>query len=195
MWSCLTFFVLGRGSQTEDASWWPKHGAWVKGSGYTGIWSPADERWFQRRLEAILTGKEGPLNATAWKNKLQRQKKAGSLWAVVENQAWEFIYREFVQTQASHLPPEMQPKPENSESKELVDVPEEEGLVDAPEEVSADAPEEVSVDAPEEEGSADAPEEEKSADAPEEEKSVDAPEEEGSFDPYSTYVHIAGDLE
>ena len=178
MWSCLTFFVLGRGSQTEDASWWPKHGAWVKGSGYTGIWSPADERWFQRRLEAILTGKEGPLNATAWKNKLQRQKKAGSLWAVMENQAWEFIYREFVQTQASHLPPEMQPKPENSESKELVDVPEEEGSVDAPEEVSADAPEE-----------------EGSADAPEEEGSADAPEEEGSFDPYSTYVHIAGDLE
>ena len=96
----------------------------------------------------------------------------------MENQAWEFIYREFVQTQASHLPPEMQPKPENSESKELVDVPEEEGSVDAPEEVSADAPEE-----------------EGSADAPEEEGSADAPEEEGSFDPYSTYVHIAGDLE
>ena len=75
-------------------------------------------------------------------------------------------------------PPEMQPKPENSESKELVDVPEEEGSVDAPEEVSADAPEE-----------------EGSADAPEEEGSADAPEEEGSFDPYSTYVHIAGDLE
>ncbi|KAM5534223.1 hypothetical protein V8D89_012130 [Ganoderma adspersum] len=84
--------ISGCGSQTEDASWWPKHGAWVKGLGYTGIWSPADERWFKCRLEAILAGKEGPLNATAWKNKLKRQKKAGALWDVVEDQAWEFTY-------------------------------------------------------------------------------------------------------
>ena len=156
----LTVFVLGRGCQTEDASWWPKHGTWVKGSGYTGIWSPADERWFQRRREAILTGKAGPLNATTWKNKLKRQKKAGSLWDVVENHAWEFTHREFVQTQASHLPPEMRPKtPDPSAASEkLVDVPEQEGSVDVPEH-------------------------ERSVAAPEQERPVAAAEEEGPFDP------------
>ena len=169
MWRWLTVFVLGRGCQTEDASWWPKHGTWVKGSGYTGIWSPADERWFQRRREAILAGKAGPLNASTWKNKLKRQKKAGSLWDVVEDHAWEFTYREFVQTQASHLPPEMRPKPPDSSavSKELVDTAEPEG----------------SVDAAELEGSVDAAEPEGSVDAAEPEGSVDAAEEEGPFDP------------
>nr|VWO96357.1 Protein kinase domain-containing protein [Ganoderma boninense] len=87
----------GRGDQTEDASWWPKHSAWVRAAGNTGIWSSSDERWFQCRLRNIFEEKEGPLNAGEWKVKLKRQKKAGTLADVVAQRAWDFTYRNFVQ--------------------------------------------------------------------------------------------------
>nr|VWP02503.1 N/A [Ganoderma boninense] len=83
----------GHGDQTEDASWWPKHSMWVRAAAYTGIWSPADERWFQRRLKDILEGREGPLNAGQWKTKMKRQQKAGKLAEIVDHRSSEFIYR------------------------------------------------------------------------------------------------------
>ncbi|PIL31095.1 hypothetical protein GSI_05791 [Ganoderma sinense ZZ0214-1] len=83
----------GYGDQTEDASWWPKHSIWVRVAGHTGIWSPADERWFQRRLKDILEGREGPLNAAEWKVKMKRQRKVGKIADALDNQSWEFIYR------------------------------------------------------------------------------------------------------
>ncbi|PIL32585.1 hypothetical protein GSI_05288 [Ganoderma sinense ZZ0214-1] len=83
----------GHGDQTEDVWWWPKHSVWIRAAGHTGIWSPADERWFQRRLNDILEGREGPLNAAEWKAKMKRQRKAGKLADVLDNRSWEFIYR------------------------------------------------------------------------------------------------------
>ena len=58
------------------------------------------------------------MNATAWKNKLKRQKKAGALWDVIEQQAWDFTFRHFTQCQESHLPPEMHPKPKRTDNEQ-----------------------------------------------------------------------------
>lgn len=72
------------------------------------------------------------MNATAWKNKLKRQKKAGALWDVIEQHAWEFTYRHFSQCQESHLPPEMRPNPNPPVNKEgSVDAGVGEGSADA----------------------------------------------------------------
>ena len=76
--------LTGRGSQTEDVSWWPKHSAWVKGGGYSGIWTPFQEQWFQRRLKGIYDGNVLPRNAKEWKVALKTEKKAGALADVVE---------------------------------------------------------------------------------------------------------------
>ena len=91
--------MTGRGDQTEHASWWPKHSVWVRGSGYTGIWSADDERWFQRRLEKILDGSEGTLNVGEWKHKLRRQKKAGALAEVVDARSWHLLYKNLIAKQ------------------------------------------------------------------------------------------------
>ncbi|PIL28518.1 hypothetical protein GSI_08556 [Ganoderma sinense ZZ0214-1] len=88
--------------QTEDASWWPKHSAWVRGGAYTGIWTPWQEHWFQERLRGILAGSEGPLNATQWKDKLKGFKKAGHLADRVEEASWNFTYRNFVSVPEAH---------------------------------------------------------------------------------------------
>ncbi|KAM5539569.1 hypothetical protein V8D89_006678 [Ganoderma adspersum] len=87
----------GIGRQTEDASWWPKHSVWVRGSSYTGIWAASDEYWFQRRLKDIYAGKAGPLNAAEWGLALRRNKKMGRLAMTVDQASWEFTYRNFIQ--------------------------------------------------------------------------------------------------
>ncbi|KAI1788506.1 hypothetical protein LXA43DRAFT_1097196 [Ganoderma leucocontextum] len=89
----------GNRSQTEDASWWPKHSAWVRGGAYTGIWTTWQEHWFQMRLKKIYDGDAKPLNATEWKDTLKAQKKAGQLAELVDQASWEFTYRHFVQAQ------------------------------------------------------------------------------------------------
>ncbi|KAM5534177.1 hypothetical protein V8D89_012197 [Ganoderma adspersum] len=88
---------IGIGGQTEDASWWPKHSAWVRGGAYSGIWTPFQEQWFQRRLRDIHDSKAGPRNASKWKNSLKMERKAGALADVVDQASWEFTYRNFVQ--------------------------------------------------------------------------------------------------
>nr|VWP01005.1 Putative transcriptional regulator containing an aminotransferase domain [Ganoderma boninense] len=84
-------------SQTEDASWWPKHSAWVRGGAYTGIWTPWQEHWFEERLKGIRAGRDGPLNATEWKDRLKGFKKAGNLADRVDKASWDFTFRNFVQ--------------------------------------------------------------------------------------------------
>ena len=93
----LTLGMIGNRSQTEDASWWPKHSAWVKAPAYTGIWTSWQENWFRSRLSAIAAGKERPLNASEWKDKLKGFKKAGDLAQRVEKASWDFTFRNFVQ--------------------------------------------------------------------------------------------------
>ena len=69
----------------------------MKGAGYTGIWSAADEHWFQRRLSNIHNGTEGPLNGGEWKQKLKRQKKAGALADLVEARSWEILHKKMIE--------------------------------------------------------------------------------------------------
>ena len=57
------------------------------------------------------------MNASTWKQKLKRQKKAGALWDVIEQQEWDFIFRHFSQCQESHLPPEMRPRPKHTDEE------------------------------------------------------------------------------
>lgn len=89
--------LLGIGGQTEDASWWPKHSAWVRGGAYSGIWTPFQEQWFQRRLKDIYDSKAVPRNASEWKNSLKMERKAGALADVVDQASWEFTYRNFIE--------------------------------------------------------------------------------------------------
>ena len=89
--------ISGIRTQTEDASWWPKHSAWVRAGGYTGIWTPWQEHWFRERLTGIRAGREGPLNATQWKDKLRGFKKAGHLADRVDKASWDFTFRNFIQ--------------------------------------------------------------------------------------------------
>ena len=80
------------------------------------------------------------MNATAWKNKLKRQKKAGALWDVIEQQAWDFTFRHFTQCQESHLPPEMRPKPKRTDNEQASEESEDEETSEESDdsEVSAD---------------------------------------------------------
>nr|VWO96264.1 Mannosyltransferase alg2-like protein [Ganoderma boninense] len=87
----------GLHSQTEDASWWPRHSAWVRAGAYTGIWTPWQEHWFLERHQGILAGRERPLNATEWKDRLKGFKKAGLLADRVAKASWDFTLRNFVQ--------------------------------------------------------------------------------------------------
>lgn len=96
----------GRGSQTENVSWWPKHSMWVRGGPYSGIWTPFHEQWFQRRLKNIYDGKALPQNAGEWKDTLRMHKRASVLADIVDQASWEFTYRNFVQ----------QPEPDHAQS-------------------------------------------------------------------------------
>ncbi|KAM5534236.1 hypothetical protein V8D89_012143 [Ganoderma adspersum] len=91
--------LTGNGHQTEDVSWWPKHAMWVKGGWYTGIWSPWDEQWFRRRLEAIRAG-SGPMNGVEWREELRKHKKARKLTAIVEQKSWDFMCKHLIQNAA-----------------------------------------------------------------------------------------------
>ena len=88
--------ITGIGAQTEDVSWWPKHLAWVKGSSYTGIWTAADEQWFQKRLKEIYDDVAQPMNASEWREALKKNKTAGRVAVLIEEQSWLFTYKHFV---------------------------------------------------------------------------------------------------
>lgn len=79
--------------------WWPKHSAWVRGGTYSGIWTPFQEQWFQRRLKDIYSGKAVPRNSTKRKSALKMNKKVGALADIVEQASWELMYRNFIQNQ------------------------------------------------------------------------------------------------
>ncbi|KAI0713367.1 hypothetical protein C8Q76DRAFT_796340 [Earliella scabrosa] len=44
------------GEDDIHLSWWPTATQWDKSSGNQGYWTPHNEIWFQRRLDAIRSG-------------------------------------------------------------------------------------------------------------------------------------------
>ena len=63
----------GEASAGEDdihLSWWPTATQWDKSSGNQGYWTPHNEIWFQRRLDAIRSGDHRPLGSKHWKNNI-----------------------------------------------------------------------------------------------------------------------------
>ncbi|KZP07029.1 hypothetical protein FIBSPDRAFT_763463 [Athelia psychrophila] len=68
----------GIGTQTADASWWPRHNAWVSGGLEMGYWSPTCETWFQRRLDSIRKGEARLRTATQWRSGLRMWKPSAA---------------------------------------------------------------------------------------------------------------------
>lgn len=75
-----------------DASWWPKHTAWV-GSGLdVGYWAPFCEEWFQTRRKILQdqgaqkSGAGALRTAGAWRTSLTQQNGT----APFVSRSWEF---------------------------------------------------------------------------------------------------------
>ncbi|KAI0083226.1 hypothetical protein BDY19DRAFT_871073, partial [Irpex rosettiformis] len=68
---CGTYRLLpGMNKSLNYMSWWPPASVW-KDSGFdVGYWTPSNEEWFQGRLLKIMSGAEGPKEATDWKRSL-----------------------------------------------------------------------------------------------------------------------------
>ncbi|KAI0069700.1 hypothetical protein K474DRAFT_1610050 [Panus rudis PR-1116 ss-1] len=77
--------------QTATRSWFPKHTTWT-GSPYdVGYWTPKAERWFQQRLQHILTGVDMLKTATEWRRSLYRSRSTIKLTQKVESASRVFI--------------------------------------------------------------------------------------------------------
>ncbi|TCD63809.1 hypothetical protein EIP91_004931 [Steccherinum ochraceum] len=55
--------------------WWPPPTHWASSGLYTGYWTPACEKWFSRRLELILAGKQGPQTAAKLRSSIRYAQK------------------------------------------------------------------------------------------------------------------------
>ncbi|KZP07032.1 hypothetical protein FIBSPDRAFT_763446, partial [Athelia psychrophila] len=73
----------GDGTQTADASWWPRHNTWVSGSLEVGYWSPNCETWFQRRLDSIRKGEARLKSPAQWRSAVLLWKPATTFMSSV----------------------------------------------------------------------------------------------------------------
>lgn len=55
-----------------------------------------DEYWFQTWLKDIYNGVAHPMNAREWREALKKNKTAGRVATVVDEQSWLFTYKHFV---------------------------------------------------------------------------------------------------
>jgi hypothetical protein len=75
---------VGKGNQKRDISWWPKV-ATFDGSGlHVGCWTEICERWFQKRLEGIRSGRP-PNSSATWKKNLTYERRAGMFFSNANN--------------------------------------------------------------------------------------------------------------
>jgi len=86
----------GKGTQTSDQSWWPKHSAWEGSGADFGFWSASNEMWFQNRLAEIRAGTAILRNGGHWKNALSFHKATRRFITANESLAAQFLGRSAV---------------------------------------------------------------------------------------------------
>jgi hypothetical protein len=70
--------LSGVNSQSHS-SWWPKHTTWMCSVYNVGYWSPANENWFQRRLDLIRAGNADLKTSQQWREQLKNHRGTGKL--------------------------------------------------------------------------------------------------------------------
>jgi hypothetical protein len=81
----------GKGLQTSDQSWWPKHSAWEGSGADFGFWSASSEMWFQRRLTEIRNGTATLRTGKQWSNALSFHKATRHFIKANESLAAQFL--------------------------------------------------------------------------------------------------------
>jgi hypothetical protein len=81
----------GKGLQTSDQSWWPKHSAWEGSGADFGFWSASNEMWFQGRLAGIRKGTAELRTGGRWTNALCLHKLTRRFLKANESLAAKFL--------------------------------------------------------------------------------------------------------
>ena len=91
----INYWVAAIRGQIAKKSWWPLHSTWMGGTAgaNAGWWTPDNEAWFQKRLEAIRDGIEQPLTASQWTKALRGQKMAQRLRHKMEAAAGDVLQK------------------------------------------------------------------------------------------------------
>ena len=83
--------TAGSGSQTVDASWWPKVNTWDGCDLDSGCWTPQCEQWFNQRIEKILRGAETPKNTRTWVKNLRHEKQSKAFFSKAQELTYTFL--------------------------------------------------------------------------------------------------------
>ncbi|KZP12190.1 hypothetical protein FIBSPDRAFT_799195 [Athelia psychrophila] len=81
----------GRGVQTTDVSWFPKHSTWEVGCLNMGYWSPTCETWFLQRIDIIRKGQAKLKTAAQWKGHIRVWRPLPAFTKRVRQAAAEFL--------------------------------------------------------------------------------------------------------
>ena len=93
--TAINYWVAAIRGQIAKKSWWPLHSTWMGGTAgaNAGWWTPDNEAWFQKCLEAIHDGIEQPLTASQWTKVLRGQKMAQRLRHKMEAAAGDVLQK------------------------------------------------------------------------------------------------------
>jgi hypothetical protein len=90
------------GTSSEDLSWWPKHGTWMRSGLFADQWTPDAESFYTRRVNAMEQKNWLLKNATSWKESLKYDRlQMEPLYRGCEKLAADFIKRFFVNPSSS----------------------------------------------------------------------------------------------
>jgi hypothetical protein len=83
-------FIVGRGQQREERSWWPTDRQWKAFVAHTR-WGGQQEKFFRQREKALEAGDAKPLNASQWRKLLRSAQTARIARSNMEAMANKFL--------------------------------------------------------------------------------------------------------